>query len=59
MAQLAINQDIKDDLDKLRTHPRDTYGLVIGRLVSEHKEKLLKDQASRPVETPNVDVVED
>jgi predicted CopG family antitoxin len=38
MPMITIRQELKTELDNLKTHRRDTYGDVIGQLVAEHKQ---------------------
>lgn len=37
MVGINIKQELKDKLDNLKQHERDTYGMVIERLVQEYK----------------------
>ncbi len=41
---IVIKNKLKAELDGLMTHPRDTYGIVIQKLVDEHKSKKIKCQ---------------
>ncbi len=36
---IGIQEDLKSELDKLKTHHRDTYGDVIKKLVDEHNKQ--------------------
>ena len=36
---IAVSQDCKAKLNSLKTHPRESYGDVVDRLISEYEEK--------------------
>ncbi len=38
---IVIQEELKSELDKLKTHPRDTYGIVIQKLVDNFKQQSL------------------
>ncbi len=47
---MQIHQELKTELDGLKNHPRDTYEMIIQKLVNHYKKSMLQAQASKPVE---------
>lgn len=48
---IQIDKKIKEDLDKLKNHPRETYNQVIARMIhSVSQQKELSQQAIRDIE---------
>ena len=43
-----IKNDLKSELDKLMTHPRDTYGIVIQKLVDFQRDNLPENATKEP-----------
>jgi predicted CopG family antitoxin len=39
MPTVAVEKPVKDSLDRIKIHERETYGDVIIRLIKEHNEK--------------------
>lgn len=39
MPAVAVEKSVKDSLDLIKIHERETYGDVITRLIKEHNEK--------------------
>jgi hypothetical protein len=37
---IGVQQELKTKLDNLRTHPRDSYGDIIGKLIQEHEQRV-------------------
>ena len=59
---IALNEQCKLKLNQLKTHPRESYGDVVEKLISEHEElqsMKLNGSGKRDLEGPNIEVIKE
>lgn len=50
---IAINEEVRNDLNGLKEHERETYNDVISRLVDVYREKILRNSDKKLKVSPS------
>ena len=60
MANIVISNEAKENLDKLKTHPRDTYCDVVNSLITAklNSETQKADTIGKPIKVMKADIIE-